>query len=205
MPKKRASLTHLSLKTRKAHVRGARSPSVACSSGRYSSFLLFCHASSRVPGVTRLLCDGVVYRKWRDSVSWIGVTRAAGVPVHCNRVEARHQSLKSAMVSSCQRPGDILRHLARRRHVALALQDLLHGLTYEALTSRPPHGWQMVQLTATQDCRGALDIMATMLPLTSLEESDRARKPRRATYWEGRVRVSQDSASTACSAGSTDA
>lgn len=137
-------------------------PSATYSSCRYSLYLQYCHPPSCVP-VRWLLCGGLTGPYSRVSASRIGLIRAAGVLVDYNMGGRRHISLKRAMTSSRQSPGDILRHLARKTNVVLALQHFHDGFKNKALTSRPPHSWQKVEVIATQGCRDALDVMATTL------------------------------------------
>ena len=127
------------------------------------------------------------------------------MPIDCNRGEERHQSLKRNMASSCRRTAEVVRHLARRTNVALALQYVRDGLVYEARCYRQPHGWETILVTPTQNCKDALDAMADMLPLTPGKKRERVSKPRRSARWQGRVRSGAVVDSVASAQGENDA
>lgn len=110
---------------------------------------------------------------------------AEGIPVDCNCGEARHQALKRAISSGCRRPSDILRRLARKANVALALEAVRQGLVYRADVSDPRAGSREEVVTPTMECIPALDVTAHVLSLSTVHTPKRISKPRRHAKWSG--------------------
>jgi len=91
--------------------------------------------------------------------------RLVGIPVDCNRGEAKHQELKRTMPTCSGRDGDVLRHFVRYANTSMALKAVKGRLFYLARVCIQRDRWRDVVIRPSADCAKAIDILIKVLPL----------------------------------------
>lgn len=85
------------------------------------------------------------------------IPHLVGIPVDCNRGEAKHQELKRTMLTCSGRDGDVLRHFARYVNTSMALKAVKGRSYYLAKVYSQHKGWEDVVIRSSADCAKAMD------------------------------------------------
>ena len=86
-----------------------------------------------------------------------------GISVDCNRGEAKHQELKSTMLTCSGRNGDVLRQFARNVNTCMALKAVKGRVYYLAKVYNQRKGWGDVIIRSSADCAKAIDVLDGVL------------------------------------------
>ena len=105
-----------------------------------------------------------------------------GIPIACNRGEAKHQELKMAMLTCSGRDEDVHRHFARNVNTSMALKGVKGRLHYLAKVHNQCKGeWEDVIILSNAYCAKAIDILDGVLRIWGTKTGRARGNP--TTWW----------------------
>ena len=105
--------------------------------------------------------------------------------MNCNRGEVKHEELKSASITCCLRPQQLLRHLARHANDALVIEALAERLPYkDRVYVESTHEWEFRDVAASHDCASVVGaLLKKFQPRERDEPRMSTRRPREGEEW----------------------